>query len=98
MYKLNYHISELQMSQPQPSSSSSSSTHSLATTKETLEKMLQAIQEELQKVDSEWSQLCSIANEQAQGHESRNKPVSIEFVKCDGLDDPNVVNELDLQL
>lgn len=83
-------------------SKSSSTTPSLDEIKAALEKMMEAVQKELHKVDSEWTQMCSIAGEQVQEIESDNKSnvtvTPVEYVDCNGLDDPDVVNELSLQL
>lgn len=73
---------------------------SLITVKETLEKMLQAVQEELHKVDTEWAQMCSIAS---QGTEESESDKSVgnaheKLLASGGIDDPNVVNEMNLEL
>lgn len=82
--------------------SSSATATSLTTFKETLENMLQALQEELRKVDSEWTQMCSIVDEKIKEKQNETSPA---FEKCivmgvaDGaLDDPLVVNDINLQL
>lgn len=73
---------------------------SLTTVKETLEKMMQAVQEELHKVDTEWAQMCSIAS---QGTEESESEKSIgngneKLLTGGGIDDPNIVNEVNLEL
>lgn len=70
---------------------------SLNTVKETLEKMLQAVQEELHKVDSEWAQMCSMASQSTDASEEVANAGS-ETLNSNGLDDPSVVNEVNLEL
>lgn len=81
---------------------------SLSTIKETLEKMLQAVQEEIQKVDIEWTQMCSISSQQQQARvetqvqPARSKPTvnttSEGVTTIEGLDDASFFNELLLEL
>lgn len=69
--------------------------------KEMLDKMMNAIQDELLQVDMEWAQLCSIALQQsdASTSPSENADVVLEdLVDSRTLDDPGVVNEIDLEL
>lgn len=76
----------------------SSSIANLTAIKETLGKMLQAVQDDLRKVDSEWTQLCSVAAMQTTEAQSSTVAEKCAAVNAALLDDPDVVNNMELQL
>lgn len=83
-----------------PAEPSSSTAASLKPIKEALEKMLQTIQDELRKVDSEWTQMCSVAATEMKEKETESSTVAEKcaVVNAAILDDPDVVNNMELQL
>lgn len=83
------------------STKASSSVASLPALKETLEKMVTALQQELHKVDSEWIQMCSIAVEQQRAANQSTIRSDVTFdrgVTIAELDDPEVINKIELDL
>lgn len=71
---------------------------SLTRIKETLDNMLQVMQQELRNVDNEWTQMCAMVAEELQAKQDENSVVFEERVESGLLDDPSVVNETNLEL
>lgn len=64
---------------------------------ETLQKMLRSLQDELNKVDIEWTQLCVVAEQHACGNDE-NMEVNESQPQSIDIDDPVAINEQPLDV
>lgn len=64
--------------------------------KGTLEKMLSALQSDLNKLDIEWTQLCVISEDMSQKHNESTIDIQQKENRC--LDDITAINEIPIDV